>query len=61
MKTEQLYTVTAFDRNKGRRCNISVSLTESKAQYFYSILKEQMNNSAEQYRNLSEIKIEEAK
>ena len=61
MKTEQLYTVTAFDRNKGRRCNISIPLKQDTAERFVNRMTEQMSYSAEQYRNLSEIKIEESK
>ena len=56
--TEQLYVVTAMDRNKGYRCNISIPMVKSKAIEFWSDQMFFMRHTSDELRYLSDYKIE---
>lgn len=59
MKTpEMMYIVTAIDRNKGYRCNISIPLQKDKALHFYTEQMFFMRHARPELRYLSDYKIE---
>lgn len=55
---EQMYIVTAIDKNKGYRCNISKPLQRDKAVSFYTNQIVFMNQADKQHKYLSDFKIE---
>jgi hypothetical protein len=54
----KIYYITAYDRNKGRRANITIPQSKEKTELILKDLKRQMRIAIPKYKNLSQFKIE---